>query len=588
MINVEDCKEVFEGNDSATSFPFDFKVNAATDLEVGLSIADAAATVLTLNSHYSVSLNANQDTNPGGTITYPLSGDPLADGDKLYVLRVLDALQPAAFTAGVAPATLEQKFDNLTMLVQQLQEKLNRSIVGAVTDTGTLPALPYDRAGKFIAFDASRNPTVSSGTGADAGLREDLASTDAGKGADLVGGAIKYLTPEQFGAVGDGSTDDSAAIQLLFDEIRDTGGVAAFRQRTYKCGSGLTLLRNTTGGPERYIIHGNGAILSFPGVTSGDALALGATSQANGHDTGNISIYDLTLLGPESANPGNEANDPDGSTVGLSLEYAFNTALYNVKLRRFYTGVKTFNVWPFDSYSLDLDNCYIGLHAVTNSTLSQFFAPRFLECRYGMLLGPSANTETVQSQVFHSPRIEGCVVGCVVDPLDGSGIGVFAPTFYAPRIENIQYDVFRLGTAFTFATPETRGADRSRNVYNPVIDLGLWDAGAGWNGTDHNPLVLPSSGDGVVGGRFRLPCELADIIGVSATSGFDLLSDPTVGASSIQSLIVPKNVVCGTASSDYPLTLGAYRLWVDGSGLLRIKNGVPSSSTDGTIVGTQS
>lgn len=36
-----------------------------------------------------------------------------------------------------------------------------------------------------------------------------------------------------------------------------------------------------------------------------------------------------------------------------------------------------------------------------------------------------------------------------------------------------------------------------------------------------------------------------------------------------------------------PLQLGAYNLWVDSSGRLRIKNGVPSSDTDGTVVGTQ-
>ena len=37
-----------------------------------------------------------------------------------------------------------------------------------------------------------------------------------------------------------------------------------------------------------------------------------------------------------------------------------------------------------------------------------------------------------------------------------------------------------------------------------------------------------------------------------------------------------------------PLKLGNYALWVDSSGRLRIKNGTPTSETDGTIVGTQS
>lgn len=45
----------------------------------------------------------------------------------------------------------------------------------------------------------------------------------------------------------------------------------------------------------------------------------------------------------------------------------------------------------------------------------------------------------------------------------------------------------------------------------------------------------------------------------------------------------------GGAGTTYgaPLQLGTYHLWVDGSGRLRIKNGVPTSDTDGTVVGTQ-
>lgn len=37
-----------------------------------------------------------------------------------------------------------------------------------------------------------------------------------------------------------------------------------------------------------------------------------------------------------------------------------------------------------------------------------------------------------------------------------------------------------------------------------------------------------------------------------------------------------------------PLRLGAYYLWVDSTGDLRINEGVPESDTDGAIVGTQS
>jgi hypothetical protein len=40
--------------------------------------------------------------------------------------------------------------------------------------------------------------------------------------------------------------------------------------------------------------------------------------------------------------------------------------------------------------------------------------------------------------------------------------------------------------------------------------------------------------------------------------------------------------------NDCHALLGGYHLWVDGSGRLRIKNGAPTSDTDGTVVGAQS
>lgn len=47
------------------------------------------------------------------------------------------------------------------------------------------------------------------------------------------------------------------------------------------------------------------------------------------------------------------------------------------------------------------------------------------------------------------------------------------------------------------------------------------------------------------------------------------------------------DVMVGNGDWTSPMRLGAYRLWVDGSGVLRIKNGAPSSDSDGTVVGTQ-
>ncbi|MDE1154418.1 MAG: hypothetical protein PW735_01665 [Acidobacteriaceae bacterium] len=67
----------FAGNGVTTVFPFAFKVFAKTDVSVAVVDSQGNQTALTLDSDYSVALNADQNANPGGNITYPISGTAL-------------------------------------------------------------------------------------------------------------------------------------------------------------------------------------------------------------------------------------------------------------------------------------------------------------------------------------------------------------------------------------------------------------------------------------------------------------------------------------------------------------------------------
>lgn len=96
---------------------------------------------------------------------------------------------------------------------------------------GTLGILPpdADRPGRYFAFDADGNPVASDGTGADIGLRTDLAAstgtsllawmpTPGGISAIDLQTALSLalpMKPEFFGAVGDGVTDDHAAFRAM-------------------------------------------------------------------------------------------------------------------------------------------------------------------------------------------------------------------------------------------------------------------------------------------------------------------------------------------------------------------------------------
>ena len=125
----------YTGNGSATEFAFPFKVFQASDLVVARTSTDGEVT-LTLNTDYTVTLNSDQDNNPGGKVTLTSA---LADGLVLAIISAVDFSQLAIFTnkGGFYPETLNECYDKLTILCQQLKEGLSRAVTVDATDTMT-------------------------------------------------------------------------------------------------------------------------------------------------------------------------------------------------------------------------------------------------------------------------------------------------------------------------------------------------------------------------------------------------------------------------------------------------------------------
>ncbi len=125
----------FTGNGSTTSFPFSFKVFTTEDIKVTVNDANGAETVLVLDSGYSVTLNPDQEATPGGTVTYPISGSPLASGLKLTITGNISYEQGTDIPTGgdFNPTILENALDSLSMQIQQLDEAVSRAAVVPVT-----------------------------------------------------------------------------------------------------------------------------------------------------------------------------------------------------------------------------------------------------------------------------------------------------------------------------------------------------------------------------------------------------------------------------------------------------------------------
>lgn len=182
----------FYGDGSATQFPFAFKVYARSDVLFTVALPGGNAAPLVLDTDYTVTLNSNQDTAPGGYVTYPITGSPLAVGGVAAITGNLAYTQPTDLPDGGAyrARNVETMSDRIVMLVQQVKEALGRTFTFPPTD-GIIPVFPpvSERANRLLGFDSNGQFVgVLPVSGSAAALGLDLADTAVtSKGDALIG-----------------------------------------------------------------------------------------------------------------------------------------------------------------------------------------------------------------------------------------------------------------------------------------------------------------------------------------------------------------------------------------------------------------
>jgi hypothetical protein len=147
----------------------------------------AVETDLTLDSQYSVSLNADQNASPGGTVetiaTY-------ATGNTITIVSDLDMLQETDIQnqGGFYPEIIENALDKVTMLVQQVQEQVDRAVKVDVSSE----IEPEDY---LTQASAAATSAAASASAADAS-----ATSASGSAASVVGAAANIVGFEWVGS----------------------------------------------------------------------------------------------------------------------------------------------------------------------------------------------------------------------------------------------------------------------------------------------------------------------------------------------------------------------------------------------------
>lgn len=162
-ISTTSTKISYQANGSTIAWSFSFPGGPDPDIHVFVTGPTGTAEILT---NLKININPPIDPNPtsvGGTVIYPVSGAPLALGNKITIVREVPNIQPTSFAnqAIIYQEVLEKAIDYVVMEVQQLQEEIDRAIVIPITEDGplVLPGCP-ERANKFLAFDENCKPVA--------------------------------------------------------------------------------------------------------------------------------------------------------------------------------------------------------------------------------------------------------------------------------------------------------------------------------------------------------------------------------------------------------------------------------------------
>ncbi len=171
----------FSCNGVLTSFPFTFKCFSSDDVRVVFTSTSAVESDLTLTSDYTISLNADQNASPGGTVETLTA---YATGEKITVVSDVDFLQETDIQnqGGFYPEVIENAIDKVTMLVQQVQEQVDRAV--KVDVSSELEPEDYLTQASAAATSAAASASAAS---ASASSASGSAASVAGAAANIVG-----------------------------------------------------------------------------------------------------------------------------------------------------------------------------------------------------------------------------------------------------------------------------------------------------------------------------------------------------------------------------------------------------------------
>jgi len=297
----------------------------------------------------------------------------------------------------------------------------------------------------------------------------------------MVIGTLAYITPEMFGAVGDGITDDHDAIQSAIDYASNNGLTLVILSKTYAIKKTLNITKRVTivgtTSPKTWIGDKPCPTLSFvlPGTTP--AIKIDYYKDSNYKDieqvanTDHVEIKNLRIIGNNQSFCGIVARcylsnienlTIEGFTIGIYTRQTFKTNFKNVTT--FYCDVGFF-IGSKTNFNTNLIDCWCQYHnGIQNHTdASKLISDTLFEKFYkGKITGIYVyeaqcrlirfSTEAVYYGIYASDRAKVIIDSCGVELIPSEGYGLIASGEMIPSTIICNNIVFWNNDSFTGKT----------------------------------------------------------------------------------------------------------------------------------------
>ncbi|CAB4131888.1 hypothetical protein UFOVP137_17 [uncultured Caudovirales phage] len=201
----------YTGTGTTATYPFVFKIFQASDLLVVKTTPAGVESTLALTTDYTVALNADQNSSPGGSIT--LVAGNLATGYLVTMTSQVPYTQTTDLTnqGGFYPQVITNALDKLTIEAQQIALDASRSIKLDLSSSETPDQF---KTRLFTAADnASASATAAATSASSASTSASAASSSANAAASSATSAANSATnaASSLAAIGTSVTDAAAS-----------------------------------------------------------------------------------------------------------------------------------------------------------------------------------------------------------------------------------------------------------------------------------------------------------------------------------------------------------------------------------------